>query len=311
MNPTRIAAGAVGLLLLTGCAADSSADDSDLTVAAAFYPLQFVAERVGGDGVSVVALAQPGVEPHDLELSPSAVRSLANTDLVLYLSDFQPAVDDALTSADVASLDAATVVELHEAGHHHEDDDHGDERDEHEEEGDDHDHGDHDPHFWLDPTLLAQFATAVGDQFAQLDPANAQTYTANAQQLVSDLTALHESFAEGLAQCERREIIVSHEAYGYLAERYDLHQEGIAGIDPDSEPSPARLMEIRDIVEHTGATTIFTETLINPAVAEAIASDAGVQTAVLDPVESVTGDDDYAVVMARNLEALRTALGCA
>lgn len=304
MNSTALVCGAAGLLVLTGCAADPSASEADLTVAAAFYPLQYVAERVGGDGVSVVALAQPGVEPHDLELSPSAVRSLTSTDLVLYLSEFQPAVDDAVDSAGVATLDAATVVELHEGGHTHNEDGAS-----HEEEEDE--HGDHDPHFWLDPTLVAQYATAVGEEFAALDPANADTYTANAEALVADLNAIDESFTTGLAQCVRREIVVSHEAFGYLAERYDLHQEGIAGIDPESEPSPARLLEVRTLVEDVGATTIFTESLINPAVAEAIAQDVGATTAVLDPLESVTGDDDYASVMTRNLEALRTALDCA
>jgi len=297
MRLRTIVSGAAGLLLLTGCA-PSGHSDAELTVAAAFYPLQYVAEHVGGDLVDVVPLASPGVEPHDLELSPSAVREIAQADLVLYLSDFQPAVDDALVATKARTFDAADAVELRPAGEGNGEANAG------------HDHGALDPHFWLDPTLLATYATAVGKQFAQLDPDNSATYIQNATDLVADLTDIDESFSSGLATCERNEIVTSHEAFAYLAARYDLAQIGIAGIDPETEPSPARLLEIRDLVEATGATTIFTESLVNTAVADAIARDSGATTAVLDPVESVIDDDDYASVMSRNLGELRTALAC-
>lgn len=310
MKPLAIVSGAAGLLLVTGCAGDPSGDASgttDLTVAAAFYPLQFVAQEVGGDHVNVIALASPGVEPHDLELSPSAVRQLDSADLVLYLSDFQPAVDDAIDSTGAKGFDAASAVTLLPAEHG----DHADEGDNEDEDHDDHDHGINDPHFWLDPTLLATYATAVGEQFAALDPANADTYTANANALVDTLNGIDTDYSSGLEQCTRTDIVTSHEAFGYLAARYGLEQIGIAGIDPETEPSPARLLEIRDVVKETGTTTIFTESLINTAVADSIAHDTGATTAVLDPIESVLDDDDYATVMARNLETLRTALGCA
>jgi len=302
MKFATIVSGAAGLLLVTGCAGDPSpGNDEGPTIAAAFYPLQYVAEQVAGDHGSVIGLAQPGVEPHDLELSPNAVRELSAADLVLYLSDFQPAIDDAIASTDATALDAADVVPLVPA--HHDDEEH--------EEDPDHEHGANDPHFWLDPTLLATYATAVGDELGTRDPANADDYTANAAALAADLTTLDTTFRSGLAQCERDTLVTSHEAFGYLASRYNLEQVGIAGIDPEAEPSPARLLEIRKVVEDTGTTTIFTESLVNTAVADAIARDTGATTTILDPVESVTGDDDYPAVMARNLENLRTALGCA
>jgi len=300
MRLLPIVSGAAGLLLVTGCAGDPSGNaGADLEVAAAFYPLEYVAEHVGGDLVRVTPLASPGVEPHDLELSPMAVREIAQADLVLYLSDFQPAVDDAVIATKARVFDAADAVDLRPAEHQAGDS-----------EADDHEHGVMDPHFWLDPTMLATYATAVGEQFAQLDPDNSATYLANASALASELTSLGDTYTTGLAQCERRDIVTSHEAFAYLAARYDLNQIGIAGIDPEAEPSPARLLAIRDIVEQTGTTTIFTESLVNTAVADAIARDTGATTAVLDPVESVIDNDDYASVMARNLEALRTALAC-
>lgn len=303
-----LSAVAASSLLLAACTSSTSSDSgADLEVSAAFYPLAYVAQTVGGDHVKVTSLAGPGVEPHDLELSPAAVRDLGDSDVVLFIGEFQAAVDDAISTTGAHSFDAASVVNLHEA---HEEEGHDEEAGEegHDDEG--HDHGSKDPHFWLEPALLATYAEAVGEEFASLDAANAADYRAHAKELAASLNSLDEEFVTGLATCERRDIVTSHEAFGYLAEAYDLTQVGLAGLDPEAEPSPARLREVKDLIEQTGATTVFTEALVSPKVAEALAADAGAQTAVLDPIESVADGDDYIKVMTRNLEALRTALAC-
>jgi zinc transport system substrate-binding protein len=295
-----LAAIALAATSTTACTTDSGADPestpSGVSVAAAFYPLAFVAERIVGNVGTVTTVTPPGVEPHDVELSPATVREMQNTDVVLYISGFQPAVDDAIASTGSFGLDAGTVVALQAA------DDHADDADA---------HGDADPHFWLDPALLATYALAVGDSIAHLDPAHGDTYQANAADLADELTVLADSYATGLSQCARRDIVVSHEAFGYLAGAFDLNQVAIAGVDPQNEPSPAKIREIRDLIAATGSTTVFTESLVNPAVAESLAADAGAATAVLDPVETVADGDDYLGVMQRNLDALRKALDCA
>ncbi len=294
------AALALAATATTGCTTDSGADSGaapqGVSVAAALYPLAFVAERIVGEVGTVVTVTPPGVEPHDIELSPATVRELQNTDVVLYVSGFQPAVDDAIESTGSFGLDAGTVVDLQAA------DGHADDADA---------HSDIDPHFWLDPALLATYALAVGDSFAQMDPAHGDTYLTNAADLADELVALADSYTTNLSQCARRDIIVSHEAFGYLAGAFDLKQVAIAGVDPQNEPSPAKIREIRDLIAATGSTTVFTESLVNPAVAETLAADAGVDTAVLDPVETVIDGDDYLGVMNRNLDALRKALDCA
>lgn len=299
-----LALAAASVLLVAGCSTDAepAGNPTSLTVSASFYPLQFVAEAVGGDHATVTSLTAPGIEPHDLELSPAAVRELSGSDVVLYISQFQPAVDEAIDTTGAHAFDAASVVTLHAAEEH-----------DHEEEGaeEEHDHGSADPHFWLEPALLADYALAIGAEFAELDPENASAYTANAEDLAGKLRTLNDDFSTGLASCKRSEIIVTHEAFGYLADAYGLHQEGLAGLEPDAEPSPARLLEIKALIEETGATTVFTEALVSPKVAEALANDAGVATEVLDPIESVSDGDDYIVVMTRNLENLRAALDCA
>lgn len=324
-------------LALSSCASGSgdpsaaTAGDAGetLNVQASFYPLQYVTERVGGDLVQVESLTPAGAEPHDLELSPAAVDGLRTADAVVYLSGFQPAVDDAVAqAAPEHALDAVHAgvegEEAHSAEEHgaaeesHAEEAHGDEAPAGEQEaegaaGDDgHGHDGEDPHFWLDPDRLAAVATEVAHELAEVDPDNAQAYEANAEELTTELAALDEEFTEGLATCERDTIVVSHDAYGYLADKYDLEQVAIAGLDPDTEPSPARLAEIGEVVEAEGVTTVFSESLVNPKVAETLAAEHGIETAVLDPVENQSDENaDYQQVMRNNLEALRTALDCA
>ncbi|WP_235857137.1 metal ABC transporter substrate-binding protein [Occultella glacieicola] len=312
---------AVTALVLAGCGGASDSGTGGPagvpTVLTTFYPLQFVAEQVGGDLVEVSNLTPAGAEPHDLELSPVDVLSLEDADVVVYLSGFQPAVDDALAETDGPSLlDAADTADL--VIHGSEESEHAEEHDdEHAEEhgaDDGHDHSleGEDPHFWLDPTRLAAVTDAVADAFAEADPDNAETYSANAQALTAELTGLDEEYTAALGTCERDVIVVSHAAFGYLTDRYGLTQVGISGLDPESEPAPARLTEIGHIVEDAGVTTIFTETLVSPKVAEVLAEDLGIDVGVLDPIEGLTDpEQDYLSVMRTNLDELTGALGCA
>ena len=338
MNPRIRLAFAVPVLsalALTACSpaggAESSGAGADgaapLMVMASFYPLQYITEQVGGDLVKVESLTPPGTEPHDLELSPASVASLQGAAAVAYLSGFQPAVDDAIEQAAPAHvLDVSGEADL--AAEHteaHADEAHADEahaeeahaEEAHAEEaaaGDGHaeeEHGGQDLHFWLDPERLAHAAEAVAVKLGEVDPDNTATYEANAEALAGKLATLDDDFRQGLATCTTRTAVVSHEAYGYLMEKYDLKQVGIAGLEPETEPSPARLAEIGEVIKVEGVGTIFTETIVNPKVAETLAADLDIKTAVLDPLEGQANDtQDYDNVMRANLEALRTALGC-
>lgn len=322
----RLALLAVLPLVAGGCAAftdDTGSADGDVVVAAAFYPLAYVSERVAGDHADVELLTQPGGEPHDLELNIEQTATISSADLVVYEADFQPAVDDAVAqNAAGATLDAAAVVGLQPfAEEHGHDDEHGEEGHEeegHEEEGehhedDGHDHeGDLDPHFWLDPIRLADLGDAVADQLAEADDAHADDYRANAAALRADLEDLDGELEEGLAQCERSTIVVSHDAFGYLG-KYGIEVAPVAGLSPEAEPTPAVLTDLQELIEHDGITTVFSERLASPRFTEALADDAGVETAVLDPIEGLsdeTADDDYLSLMRANLVALQKANGC-
>ncbi|MDZ5443859.1 metal ABC transporter substrate-binding protein [Micromonospora sp. 4G57] len=305
---SRVLAAAITPLLALGgvaaCSADGAGADPDrVDVVAAFYPLQFLAERIGGDAVKVTNLAKPGAEPHDLELNPRQVGQISDGELIVYLKGFQPAVDEAVAqNGGDRAFDVAAVQPLHDAaagGHQHE----GEPA--HEEET-----GGKDPHLWLDPTRLATVGDRLAERLGRADPEQAADFTARAAAFRADLAKLDTEYAEGLKTCQRREIVTSHTAFGYLAEHYQLEQVGITGLTPDSEPSPQRLAEVAKEAREHRATTIFFETLVSPKVAETVAREVGAKTAVLDPIEGPPADGDYLSAMRANLETLRTALDC-
>jgi len=298
---------------LSGCGAGttpgSSADGTGgVYVVVAFYPFQFVAERVAGPHAQVTSLTQPGSEPHDLELTPRQTAAITTADLVIYERSFQPAVDEAVAqSGNERVLDTATVVPLEPAPDDHADEEHAAEpAHEHEQTGED-------PHVWLDPANLGMIAHAVAGQLAEADPNHASDYAANAATVIDDLTALGAELDKGLTTCRRTEFVTTHAAFGYLARRVGLTQIGISGLSPDAEPSPARVAEVQREARKLGITTIFYETLVSPAVATSVAGDLGLATDVLDPIEGITESSrgsDYLAVMRSNLAALRTANGC-
>jgi zinc transport system substrate-binding protein len=303
--PIRLLAAALAVLALAGCTARASAAGV-LNVVTAFYPLEFLSERIGGPGVHVTDLTKPGAEPHDVELNPRQVGTIADAGVVAYLRGFQPAVDDAVAQeAKGRAFDASQVVPLLPLA---------DGTDGQPEPGADHPEtagGGMDPHVWLDPVRFATIADRLGARFAQADPAHAAGYTARAAQVHAELDALDTEMAAGLRRCTRHEIVTSHSAFNYLATRYGLTQIGITGISPEAEPSPRRMGRIAAQAKATGTTTIFFETLVSPKVAETVAREIGARTAVLDPLEGLTDSRaDYFSVMRDNLATLRTALGC-
>ena len=299
----RLAAAATGAALLStvvlsGCAAftDDSATSADgVEVAAAFYPLQYVADRVAGDHAEVENLTAPNGEPHDLELNPTETADVARADLVLFQRGFQPAVDDAVDeNAGGELLDTAKIVDLVPFR------DHGVDSDE------------LDPHFWQDPLLLADVGDAVAKKLGEVDPDHADDYDANAAALRADLEQLDSAYTSGLADCQRDTVVVSHDAFGYL-QRYGIKMDAILGLSPDSEPTPADLARLQDVIRTQGITTVFSETLQSPETADSLANDMGVQSKVLDPIEGLsdeTADEDYLSLMRSNLSAIEEANGC-
>jgi zinc transport system substrate-binding protein len=274
-------------IALAGCGGSDRGPGGE-SVVAAFYPLAYAAEQVGGDGVDVRNLTPAGAEPHDLELTPGDVRDIQGADLVLYLGEgFMPGLEQAIAGRDGRSLDVLDGQTLASATS----------------EGGE---SAPDPHVWLDPIRYSAMARAIGAALGR---------EAAADDLAKRLEALDAELHRGLATCERRQIITSHAAFGYLARRYGLEQVPLEGLSPEAEPSAHGIEQLVRLVKGSGATTVFFETLVSPKLARTVAREAGAQTAVLNPIEGLTGDDidrgaDYFSLMRDNLGALRKALGC-
>jgi zinc transport system substrate-binding protein len=295
-------------LLLTGCGGPLAGDDSGdgPRVVASFYPLEYVAERVVGEHADVVNLTSPGVEPHDLELTVMQTAEVSEADLVVYERELQPAVDEAVEQHGPDQVvEVSEVVDLAPL-------DPAEHEDESDEEHADHAESDVDLHFWLDPARMGTLAEEVQRRMSELDPDHAADYEANLEALRDDLAEVDAAYGKGLADCEIRTVVVSHDAFGYL-EKYGLHFESIAGLSPDAEPSASHLAELADLIESEGVTAVFSETLASPAMAETLARDLGIETAVLDPIEGPGdegSDEDYLSLMRTNLEELERANRC-
>jgi zinc transport system substrate-binding protein len=270
------------VVLLSSCGGgNGSGSHGQTKVVAAFYPLAFAAQQVGGRRVDVVNLTPAGAEPHDLEVSPRDIAEVRSADLVLLLGHgFQPQLEDAAGSSDnVLRLLDAPGLDRFANG---------------------------DPHVWLDPLRYALIVRRIG---------RALRAEHAAQRLVRRLHRLDREYRGGLRNCARREIVTSHEAFAYLAQRYGLRQIAITGLTPEAEPKPQDLRHVVDLVRRTHATTVFFETLVSPRIAETVARETGAKTAVLNPIEGLTPEearrgDDYFILMRSNLAQLRTALGC-
>jgi len=298
MKRWMVAAVTLGLVatLATGCRGPRSGDH---TVVASFYPLYFIAERVAGRYNDVIDLTPPGVEPHEYELT---VRQVAEIDLArvgFYEHGVAPSIDQAMANDSPAHvLDVASVVDL--AGPVTG-------------SGVESTSDDKDPHFWQDPTLMAEATRAFADTMAGADPAHASHYRNQGARLVHDLNRLDAAYSRTLASCRIRTVVVSHDAFEYLARRYHVDVVPIAGLEPDAEPSLQRLHDLSNLIRDRGVTTVFFETLASPDLARSLAGDVGIESAVLDPIEGLTSTDPHATyltLMRQNLAALAKAGEC-
>ncbi len=317
---------------LAGCSdatPDKSASDAKVSVTTSFYPLTYLVNEVGQDHVAVTDLTPPGADAHGVELSPKEISDMQKSDVVFYLAKLSPAIDDAVAAAKVNAINIGDSVELlknketggehehadhdehDEHAHHDHDGEHAD-HDEHDEHAH-HDHGIYDPHFWTDPARMAQAAHTIAKQLSEKDPKHTTDYEKNADKVAKRLLDLDKKFEQAFAgNCETKSFVVTHAAFGYLAHEYGLKQIGVAGIDPEFEPSPARIAEVKKLVDEEHINTIFTPTNGEAKVAQTVAQETGAQFAVLN-VAATAGDEsaDYIDMMEHNLTALSDSMRCA
>ncbi len=303
--------------LAAGCST-GVADDQDQTgpvkVAAGFYPLQFVAERVGGPDAEVTGLTPPGTEPHDLTLTGPARAAAEEAEVLIYAGKaYQYEVSDVVEqrAGDVTALDVLSVPNLdllHADEDHHDHDEHGE--------------GEHaseeavDPHVWLDPLRYQRVADAVTESLAERRPDRRAAFERRRDELNAELQDLHRRLERATADCESRTLITNHAAFGYLADRYRLTQVPIAGLSPEHEPAPDTLAQIATEARRANVSTVFAEEAIPAKLARTVADEAGAEVGVLAVIEfaPTSGDGaeggDYLSRMHANADALQSGLDC-
>jgi zinc transport system substrate-binding protein len=294
-NLRRVAGFAIIALAVAACQR-APADQSQVLVVVSLYPLYDFARHIAGDRARVTLLVPPGVEPHDWEPAPADIVRVQSARVFVYngagLEPWAEKLLGEVRRSDMRIVKATAGLDLLTT------------------------EGQPDPHVWLDPLLARAEVEAIRTALVAVDPVHAPIYDGNAAAFSSQLLALHERFAAGLERCERREIVVSHAAFAYLARRYRLTQLPIIeSLTPDAEPSPAALAALTRQARRARVTHIFFETLVTSKLAETLAREVGATALVLNPVEGLTKEQDaqgmtYVQLMDANLTNLRTALGC-
>ncbi|MGG1640786.1 metal ABC transporter substrate-binding protein [Paenibacillus sp. NRS-1782] len=312
-------------LILSGCGAKSDhtatntpqtepnqAQTTDsgkkLKVVTTFYPMYEFTKQVAGDHADVTALIPAGAEPHDWEPSAKDMAQVKDADVFVYNGIVEGWAEQALSSA---SSDKRVVVEASK-GLNLMEGTAEEEGEAHAEEGHSHDHV-LDPHVWLDPVLAQKEVESIKAGLISADSANKADYEKNADAYIAKLKELDIEFKTGLKDVKRKDFITQHTAFGYLAKQYGLTQVAISGLSPEQEPTPDKLAGIIKFAKENNVKTIFFETLVDPKVAETVATEIGAKTDVLNPLEGLTDEDkqknlDYLGVMKNNLEALKKAL---
>lgn len=274
--------------------------DDRMTVATSIYPLYFVASEIAGPDARVINLTPPGAEPHDYELTPGDISTVTQSELLIIngagLEHWGKDLNELLKGTPAEVLSIADSLPTRTMDHD----------------------GEKvlDPHFWLSPLLMKEMARSVTDAFVRVDPEHAEAYRARGIALDNELSVLHEEYRSTLSSCAKKELVSSHNAFGYLGVEYGLATLPIAGISPEAEPSPRQMAEIATLVRERGVNAIFFEALVSPRLAETLAEETGVRTLMLDPLEGLNEDKvevgaNYLSVMRENLANLKDALECA
>ena len=268
-------------------------------VTASFYPYYFFASQIGRDKANVVNITPAGAEPHDYEPSAGDIVRIDSSQLLILNGQVEPW--GAKIQSDLKGKSTAVLVTGAGLFTQKVTDESG--------------ITGIDPHIWLSPTRAKVQVKAILNEFIKLDPQNTDYYITNAATLQAALDKIDSDYKTGLASCQKKDIVTSHAAFGYMASDYGLTQISIAGLSPDAEPSLEEMANITNFVKANGIKYIFFESLVSPKLSQTIANETGAQILVLDPLEGLTPNaiaqgQNYLTVMEQNLHNLKVALNC-
>lgn len=308
---------AVSIVLIGGCGAPkatspagSSNSQEKVKVLVSIYPVYDFVKQIGGDKIEVTQLVPPGVEPHEWEPTAQDMIKVKSAKVFLYQGNgFESWVDKMLKERVAGQTVMAIGENLADL------DSVAEEEHDHDKSHEGHNQGDlkHDPHVWLDPIKVKAEVQNIVQALSEADPNNKAYYEANGAKVQESLDQLNQEYAQALSKVTNRNIVTTHAAFGYLANRYELRQVPIMGLSPDAEPTPDKMAEVVRFVKDHQVKAIFFETLVSPKLAETISRETGAKTLVLNPLEGLTEEElnlgqNYFTTMRSNLDHLKQAL---
>ncbi|SIN88910.1 zinc transport system substrate-binding protein [Carnobacterium alterfunditum] len=287
----------------------SESNNEKLQIVTTFYPMYDFTKNVVQDTADVSLLIPAGTEPHDFEPSAKMVADIENADVFIYNSDdmetWVPSVLENIKDSETVIVNASEGIDFI----------HNEELEEHDHEEDHEEYHVHaiDPHVWLDPVLAQTEVLTIQAGLIEADPDNVDLYEANAEVYIQKLDNLNQEFEKAFEGAENRTFVTQHAAFAYLAQQYDLTQIAISGLSPELEPSPAKLAELSVFAKENNVNHIYFEDNASSKIAETLATEVGVELAVLSPIEGITQEDqdlgiDYIQLMKNNLESLKKSI---
>ncbi len=290
--------------LLSACGNATTSDQP--TIITTFYPVYEFTQQIVGNEAEVKLLIKSGTEVHDFDPSAKDIANIEEADSFIYANDnMETWVSDLKTNLDESNskvnLISATKGMLLLPG--------SEENHEEEEEEHEHEHG-YDPHVWVSPYRAIMMVESLRDSLIAQYPDKKERFTENASAYISKLKELDQTYKETLSQAKQKSFVTQHKAFTYLALDYGLEQVSVSGLNSDSEPSATRLAELTKYIKDNKINYIYFEETVSSAVAETLAAETGVKTAVLNPLESLTSQameagEDYISTMESNLKALQ------
>ena len=291
----------VTLGLLVGCNSTKNSektndDQNKLSVLTTFYPIYDFTKNIIGDEGEVKLMIPSGTEPHDFEPSAKDIAAIEDADIFVYhnenMESWAEKLENRLGKNGVNIIKGTQGMELMPGI-----------------VGGEHTHK-FDPHTWNSPKMAIKEVESITKQLEGKYPKKAKIFEKNSQKYINNLRKLDNEFSEVLNNANIKEFVTQHAAFGYLARDYGLKQIPIAGLNPDQEPSASRLAELKKYVVDNKVKYIYFEEVNSDKFAKTLANEAGVQTAILNPLESLTQKqidrgENYISIMKNNLISLK------
>ena len=277
---------------------------SELSVSVSSFALFDITTAIAKNSLHVLSILPFGVDPHSYEPTPRIMAAIEKSNLVIYSgSGLEPWIHNytfkqkVLNISKLVHLRKLSKEEEHE--HHHAGED---------ESG-------VDPHYWLSIENMKIATNAITKELIALKPNNKALYKKREKQYLKGLASLQEKYANALSSCKQKSIVVSHNAYGYLAHEFGFKVISLSGLSPEAQTDAKSMQKIIGTIKKQKILLLFGESFASTKSMQSIANEVGLKVETLDALGNITADEmkknlSYKDIMEINLHKITKALEC-